>query len=1117
MYKKKHHIGDRKAGPEDQTHPLPQLGDGALFQRPKSFPALFGNYELIEEMPSGGMSWLYLAIERSSGKKVVVKTPNELPPLSPDITRRFRREIQSTGGVDVPGVIRLHSSGVVQGMPYLVTRYVEGVSGGQVLTNPEIPLEQRLQVFSMIVDIVAKLHGAGQFHRDLKPSNILVEDGRPVILDLGLAKSDAEETIHTITGDLPSGTIPYMPPESLRGEQLPPGEIDVYALGVMLCEVLTGERPYAFPGGCSIPEQIGIVLSHPPRWPSQISPVQGTRFDAVVARALHPHDRCADASGFATMLDQSMDGSLDAAAPISPESLVPAAVVRPAPLFKSATINPSSSLSTQAPGRLFGASPGSLVTLSQFLLSALVLSCFLLLLRQSTQAPADLPPGGAEVAEAAVVEKPEPPEAVVRIGSGDLEGDRAHLLTMDPPQLPAWLAEGKWDRPPSDDQAHKEGLDDLLRGLQDRVRFGSVPKPKPSLAMLKEPAPDAHRHQRLAGADRDAIATLFAMRRHLDPRTLWPHLDHLPENEHSRQARSWFLLLAHDHGVPFVLHSNEAWNGIHEVRKNLDERQREWVRRCAASDDPWARRHGRMWEALLLGEDPSRSLSHALDNALAEGDGLRVDLLLRAYRRSDQAGLTAFATARLNTAQNTPETLAAFDLLHYAVYGGATEKGHDNVQALAPIAAYLDAADRDLRRGAAISLLPSAIDVPVRPRLAVGRTTHQVFAMSPAELSKGLEQVRSREIESPFLKTLLHAHPWAEKNLDVVVDDVCTMDAAERMSFQNRLPNRFWGFLHPWKQPPAEQARWFHNMALERKSPQIIYHDETFMTHDNQDFLDLIRVGATHERYNYLPLANWCPTNDNEGVRTALAGALDSPSLMRRMHAARSLALLGDPAHPDVLRARDAALEVLNRTDAPLRIKGRAGLVLAASGHQASRGKRYQIWQNALPPPEERFLNDSKNEDCLDLARAMLAARDDPRMKEYVAERIRTMDCGNHEDKVPCHRCATEAHVLAAMMWEWKTAFPVEAKLSRANGPVYAASRQMALLFDEENQDWPTSKLWAVLLLPDEPRIDISRETAQQLDALAGEGNRFRKAANKGHRALLAEYGKFYVELKKNP
>lgn len=262
-----------------------------LFVRPNRFPIKFANYELLEEMPPGGMSWVYKAREISTEEIVVIKMPNRLPLIPKHVSRRFQREINSTKRSKVAGVIRVRDSGTEKEMPYFATRYVDGESGRNFFPVETIPLEERLDAFSKLVGIVAEMHDTGQFHRDLKPSNVIIEDGCPVVIDLGLSKFDQEQTVYTHTGDVPNGTIPYMAPEMFDlSSGITPSEIDVYALGIILCEILTGQRPHDFSTIYTPEEKVQFIRSEKPRLPSEIKDGISLIFDTLVERCLI-HDR----------------------------------------------------------------------------------------------------------------------------------------------------------------------------------------------------------------------------------------------------------------------------------------------------------------------------------------------------------------------------------------------------------------------------------------------------------------------------------------------------------------------------------------------------------------------------------------------------------------------------------------------------------------------------------------------------------------------------------------------------------------------------------------------------------------------------------------------------------
>lgn len=217
-------------------------------------------YETVRELHRGGQGIVFQAIQKSTKRKVAIKVLLEGAYASSSARRRFEREIELVAQLKHPNIIEIFDSGETpNGHAYCVMDYIRGSRLDQFVRDKKLNLEDALILFQQVCDAVNYAHQKGVIHRDLKPSNILVDsDGTPKVLDFGLAKQtiSQDESLVSITGQV-VGTLPYMSPEQVRGN---PDEIDtrtdVYSLGVILYEMLTGEYPYPVVG------QMADVLKH---------------------------------------------------------------------------------------------------------------------------------------------------------------------------------------------------------------------------------------------------------------------------------------------------------------------------------------------------------------------------------------------------------------------------------------------------------------------------------------------------------------------------------------------------------------------------------------------------------------------------------------------------------------------------------------------------------------------------------------------------------------------------------------------------------------------------------------------------------------------------------------
>lgn len=212
----------------------------------------FPGYTVLNEIHRGGQGIVYQAMQQATHRKVAIKVLLEGVDASRAARHRFEREIELVAGLRHPNVISVfHSDQTPDGLRFCVMNYVHGVSITRFVRERHLGLREALRLFGTVCDAVNHAHQKGVIHRDLKPSNILVDaEGSPRVLDFGLAKlmGAAELSLVSQTGQV-VGTLPYMSPEQTRGN---PEEIDtrtdVYSLGVLLYELLTGRYPYAVTG-----------------------------------------------------------------------------------------------------------------------------------------------------------------------------------------------------------------------------------------------------------------------------------------------------------------------------------------------------------------------------------------------------------------------------------------------------------------------------------------------------------------------------------------------------------------------------------------------------------------------------------------------------------------------------------------------------------------------------------------------------------------------------------------------------------------------------------------------------------------------------------------------------
>ncbi|PWH12410.1 MAG: hypothetical protein DDG60_13205 [Anaerolineae bacterium] len=237
----------------------------------------FGRYEIKSELGRGGMATVYKAFDPLPEREVALKVlPREML-HDPQFRVRFEREIKTVAALEHPTIVPIYDVGEEDGQPYYVMRYMPGGSLQDRIAQGPISLQETARIFSKLAPALDEAHQKGIIHRDLKPGNILFDRaGEPYISDFGIAKITQSQGA-TVTGGAIIGTPAYMSPEQAQGDQVD-GRSDIYAMGVILYEMLSGVQPYQATTPMAlvvkhITEPIPHILDSNPTLPADIEPI----------------------------------------------------------------------------------------------------------------------------------------------------------------------------------------------------------------------------------------------------------------------------------------------------------------------------------------------------------------------------------------------------------------------------------------------------------------------------------------------------------------------------------------------------------------------------------------------------------------------------------------------------------------------------------------------------------------------------------------------------------------------------------------------------------------------------------------------------------------------------
>ncbi|MFH0920019.1 MAG: protein kinase [Fibrobacterota bacterium] len=292
------------------TEPLPE----AVAQEAER-KRIFGRYQLLNEIGRGGMGVVYKAIHTDMGKVVALKFLKIGDFAQEAQLKMFQREIEALATLQHPHIIAIHDVGVNEGQRYFAMDYIEGSSldillAGARREGREINVTQALTLMVKILRALDHAHGRGIVHRDLKPSNIMItREGEPVIMDFGLARQTrTAENIQALSGQI-LGTPAYMSPEQADGRSEAINEkSDVYSMGALFFEMLTGRTPHGSQG--SLVDDLRAIVEKEPQNLRRVNPAVPVELAIICHKALEkePERRYRTAGAFAEDLQRYING-----------------------------------------------------------------------------------------------------------------------------------------------------------------------------------------------------------------------------------------------------------------------------------------------------------------------------------------------------------------------------------------------------------------------------------------------------------------------------------------------------------------------------------------------------------------------------------------------------------------------------------------------------------------------------------------------------------------------------------------------------------------------------------------------------------------------------------------
>lgn len=270
-------------------------------------PEKIGRYEIKSEVGRGGMATVFRAYDPSFERDVALKVLPTAFLHDPQFRVRFEREAKTIALLEHPAIVPVYDFGEEEEQPYIVMRYMSGGSLSQRLKEGPLTLDETIQIIGRLAPSLDAAHAKGIIHRDIKPGNVLFDQyGNAFLSDFGIARL-TQQAGATLTGDSIIGTPAYMSPEQVQGDKELDGRSDIYSLGIILYQMLTGQLPYQ--SDTPAKTMMMHILDPVPR-ALQVKPNLPPGCEEIISIALakKPEERYSIASEMATLLETAVKG-----------------------------------------------------------------------------------------------------------------------------------------------------------------------------------------------------------------------------------------------------------------------------------------------------------------------------------------------------------------------------------------------------------------------------------------------------------------------------------------------------------------------------------------------------------------------------------------------------------------------------------------------------------------------------------------------------------------------------------------------------------------------------------------------------------------------------------------